>query len=204
MVKQIKYCIQCGCPITTINAEKFCGHPCRAAYMRVQADKKRFKEVPDYEEHLKKWDKPLRIVVQRCFCYTENIDDLEDFKQICRISLWRILSQNKLDECKKNPVSYLMKVFEMAIKEYIREQGRHKLGKLTDDPIFFANPEGIAEQREALRKIKFENFKHLLMYTLGDLSTGEIAKRMGIEKKCLQWRIWNERNVLRKLLEYEY
>lgn len=199
----VKHCIHCGCPITTLNAEKFCGHPCRAAYMRLQADKTRFKQVPDYEEQLKKWEKPLKIVVQRCFCYTEDIDELEDFKQICRISLWRILSQNKLNECKGKPVSYLMKVFEMAIKEYVREQGRHKCGKLDSDPIFFANPEGITEQREALKKIRFEGFKHLLMYSLGDLSTSEMAKRMGIGTKCLQYHIWSERNALRKILEYE-
>ena len=127
-----KKCLYCGAVIHQRNAKKFCCHTCRGAYLRQQADLKRFKQIPDFEEKLKQWIKPIKIVVQRCYPYTKTNDDLDDFKQICLISLWKLLS-NHPDKLK---VGYLMKTFEIAIKEYCREQGKHSQNFIDEDAIF--------------------------------------------------------------------
>lgn len=196
--KTCKYCSQ---PIINRGAENFCCHKCRAAYMRLQADKTRFHPIENYEEYLKNFYKPMRIVISRCWNLACGYYDVDDFKQICCISLWKLIC-NHPDKLQN--ISYVMKTFEIAIKEYCREQGINNNHYLSEDPIFFANPEGIAEQREMIKKIKINNFKHLLMYSLGDLSIRKLAERIGVTKSCLEYRIWNERNILKNLLEYEY
>lgn len=193
-----KHCLYCGAVIYQRNADKFCCHTCRGAYLRQQADLKRFKQIPDFEEKLKEWIKPIKIVVQRCYPYAKTDDDLDDFKQICFISLWKTLS-NHPDKIK---VGYLMKTFEMAIKEYCREQGKHSQHFIDEDAIFFANPEGIAEQREIIRKIvNDEKFKLLLAYSFNDKTEKEMAERMGISKGAFSYKIWEQRKILQQCLE---
>lgn len=201
-MKEYPKCAYCGKNIITRNATKFCSHKCRAAYMSREADKKRFKPCPNFKQLAARWDKPLRIVLSRNWEYACNAYDIDDFRQICLISLWKLAS-NHPEKTEAECVSYVMKTFELAIKEYCRENGKNNHGLLGEDPIFFANPERIAESREYISRIKGSEFKHLLMYSLGDMSANEMAKRLGIGKKCIQWRIWNERNVLNKLIGYD-
>lgn len=63
---EYKKCEYCGGNIITLNAERFCSHKCRAAWMAKEADKKRFKPCPNFNELLARWNKPLRIVLARC------------------------------------------------------------------------------------------------------------------------------------------
>lgn len=196
----IKKCEYCGGNIINRSAEKFCSHVCRAAYMRLEADKKRFRPIANFEEYVKQWHKPMRIVISRLWELSRNAYDVEDFKQVCLIKLWRLICN---DPEKLKSVSYVMKTFELAIKEFCREQGKNNHDYLSEDPIFFANPERIAEQREYIRKIKGDGFRLLLMYSMGDMSMPKLAKKLGMTEGSLDYRIWSSRNVLRNILEYE-
>ena len=88
--------------------------------MRLEADKKRFRPIANFEEYVKQWHKPMRIVISRLWELSRNAYDVEDFKQVCLIKLWRLICN---DPEKLKSVSYVMKTFELAIKEFCREQG---------------------------------------------------------------------------------
>ena len=184
-------------PVLIDQKHHFCSHSCKGAFLRREADKTRFKQIDDYSQQLEKWRKPIKIVVQRCYKYSINDDDLEDFKQICRICLWKLLSTNKPQK-----IGYFMKSFEIAIMEYCREQGKHSQNYLYEDPIFFANPEGIAEQREIIRKVvDEEKFKLLLAWALSDKTEKEMAEQLKMSKGTFSYKIWEQRKILEQCLQ---
>ena len=204
----IKYCDYCGEPIIRPKANfhegskhYFCNNHCDAMYKRKLADAKNFKPIKNFDKYLKDYHRYIKYAVYLCKEYSINGDDVEDFMQVARITLWRLLSQGFIENNEKG--NLLIASIKLAIKNYVQEFGRNQHGYLTIDPVFYANPEIITRHREIIRALDSSLFKELLAQTLSSKSNERLAEEFGTSKTNFILRCHRQRERLKELMEYE-
>lgn len=206
----MKYCDYCGEPIikpaSAFHADHkhyFCNNYCDARYKKKIAEEKNFKQInnKEFEKVLFNDRHIIAYSVRLCRDYIKCRADVEDFIQICRIELWKLLSRG-LEDINNKP-SYKIESFKNAIKNYVSELGKESHGYLDADPVFFANPEALTRQREIIRELDAQCFRELLAQAWSDKNNEELAKDFGTSKQGFIIRCSRQRQRLRELMDVQ-
>ncbi|MBQ8677231.1 MAG: sigma-70 family RNA polymerase sigma factor [Alphaproteobacteria bacterium] len=207
----MKHCDFCGEPIIkspsnfhTDHNHYFCNNYCAARYKKKIAEQKNFKQIDnnDFKKELFKDRHLIGYSIRLCRDFIKCRADVEDFTQICRIELWKLLSRKDLENVSNKP-SYKIQCFKNAIKRYIAELGINQHAYLDIDPIFFANPEIVTREREVLKALDNECFKELLAQAWSDKNNEELAKEFGTSKQGFIIRCSRQRQRLKELTEWD-